>query len=131
MLWLRHPTAPPKTDRPRSIRGGPLIDLAAVQRMLEDSEADIEFVTRKAESDFSNLGWSVKVLERYFCALRQSDYRSSQWCQSQRGWLACDDYSMRFDDDRLCRSNEALPIYIKFSAMDVRRICIQIVSCHL
>jgi hypothetical protein len=133
------PYDPAQPKKKQRIRGGPLIDLAALQGHLGSGEFDLDnlwLATDKCEKDVQKEQWSFEDVAQMLVSLQgASDYMSSEWCQIKGGAVvACDAYAMPYDHvrkERHRRPNLALvQTYLKFSLDEAGTLSIVLVSCH-
>jgi hypothetical protein len=135
-FWVRHPPFPPAslTKTNRSIQGGPILDLAEIQRAItsgELSEDSIWVATDKADADLYKLEWDERRVCDLICALEASDYNTSEWAtSSSNSTHACDAYVINFDDEEGVRDWRGPEYYIKFS-LNASGLTICVISCHL
>ena len=129
------PAFDPAKPRTRAIRVGPLVDMAALQTVLNSGSFDLDnlwIATDKCERDLSKESWKVSdVLQMLACLHPQQDYRKSEWCQVLGGGMVpCDVYVTRYDAERQQRHPRGLEVYLKFSIDDGGQLTIVMVSCH-
>lgn len=138
-FWAVDPTSitpfNPAKPRQRTILGGPLINLGALQALLKSGNFDtgqLWLATDKCRRDLQNERWSTDdVLNMLANLVAGDDYSKSEWCQvTGGGMVPCDVYKTFFDAERKCRNPKALPVYIKFSVDDDGLLTIALVSCH-
>lgn len=136
ILWRIDPAT---LSRPgngkRKIPGGPLIDLAGLQeaiRARQVTEDSVDVVNRSCDDDLDSLGWTLQnILDCLLCATPR-DFRGAEWCETTwAGQLACDSYSIPYDESRRCRARDALHFYLKFSVDPGGALRIQMVRTHL
>ena len=135
-LWRIDPTSltPPPRGK-RKIRGGPLINLEALQGAIRAgvvTENSVDVVNRSCDDDLDKLEWTLQdVLDCLRCASAR-DFRGSEWCEtSWAGCLPCDAYGIPYDDSSRRRSPGALEFYLKFSIDEGGALCVQMVRAHL
>jgi hypothetical protein len=134
--WARHPPLPPAslTKTNRSIQGGPLLDLAAIQQAIASgqlSEDTVWVATDGADEDLYKLQWDTRRVCDLICALEAGDYHASEWAtSSSNSTHACDAYAINFDDEAGVRDWRGPEYYIKFS-LNAIGITICLISCHL
>ena len=135
-LWRINPAAlsPPGTGK-RRISGGPIFDLAALQQAIREgqiTEDSVDVVNRSCDDNLDTLRWSLQdVLDCLLCAA-QRDFKGAEWCETTwAGQLACDAYSIPYDESRGCRAPGALEFYLKFSIDTGGALRIQMVRVHL
>lgn len=135
-LWRVDPVKlPPKQARTRKIRGGPLIDLAALQQAITDgrlSDDDVWLATKRAEHKVEDLTWSLRDLLGCIGCLAPSDFKGSEWCEdSYGGTHACDAYAICYDDHACVRARNSCCYYLKFSMDDKGGLRLVVISCHV
>lgn len=135
-FWLRHPPLPPGalTKTNRSIPGGPLLDLAAIQSAFASGEFSADsfwIATEDADDDLNKLQWDAYRLCDFMCAIEGSDYHASEWASSSvNSKHACDAYVVCFDDVQGVRDWRGPEYYVKFS-LNATGLTVCVISCHL
>lgn len=142
-LWNKDPQSiPPCVDGKRLISRGPLINLTGLQALLESSDLDVEndehlwVATDKCQKDLQKNRWTYAQVGCMLSALRpgrkpQGDYKKSEWCEVEDGGMyPCDVYELPYDEERSKRSNNGLPVYLKFSLDTDGALMLVLVSCH-
>ena len=121
----------------RKIKGGPLIDLAALQDGIRQGllvDESVWLATDRCERDLQNYRWGhADVLTMLDCLKPgpKGDYRKSEWCEVKGGrWVPCDVYRLNYDSERQCRNPNALEVYLKFSIEEDGALTLVMVSCH-
>ena len=135
-LWRINPSrlSPPAKGK-RKIRGGPLIDLAALQEAIRArvvTENSVVVVNRSCDDDLDKLQWTEQhILDCLLCAT-PGDFKGAEWCETTwAGQLACDAYGIPYDELGRRRSPGALEFYLKFSVDEGGALCVQLVRAHL
>jgi len=135
-LWRIDPTTltPPPRGK-RKIRGGPLINLEALQEAIRAgmvTENSVDVVNRSCDDDLDKLEWTLQdVLDCLRCASAR-DFRGSEWCEtSWAGCLPCDAYAVPYDEPSKRRKPGALEYYLKFSLDEGNTLRVQMVRAHL
>jgi hypothetical protein len=126
----------PPSSRTRKIKGGPLIDLAALQQAIGSggiSENSVDVVNRSCDDELDKLEWNFQdVLDCLLCASARDDFKGSEWCDtSWAGCLPCDAYSIPYDEASKRRAPGALEFYLKFSLDEGNTLSVQMVRAHL
>ena len=133
-LWKRDPGSPPLPNGNRRIRGGPLLDLAALQARLESGalgEDKVWVATDRCEQDLENEQWSFVDVLRMPACLKSSDFKKAEWCQIKGGKMyPCDVYQLHYDCIRRERNVRGLEVYMKFSVTEAGQLSLVLVSCH-
>ncbi len=124
----------PPIGNQRRIRGGPLLDLPALQVLVSDEtlrEDELWVATDRCERDLQNWQWSVADVLHMLGCLRSEDFRNSEWCQIKGGRLyPCDAYCLSYDCERRERNRRGLEVYMKFSVTEDGQLSLVLVSCH-
>ena len=134
-LWKKDPgsLARPNGSR-RDIRGGPLLDLAALQALVSDGtlgEDKVWVATDRCEKDLQNWQWNYRDVLHMLTLLRTTDFKKAQWCQVKGGEMyPCDGYVLRYDCERRARNVRGLEVYMKFSVTEEGQMNLVLVSCH-
>lgn len=134
-LWKREldGLAAPAGKR-RQIAGGALLDLAALQALVQAGsldEDDLWVATDRCERDLENYQWDYEDVLHMLTCLKTSDYKNSEWCQVKGGdWYPCDVYRLPYDSDRRARNAQGLEVYMKFSVTEEGQLSLVLVSCH-
>lgn len=134
-LWKKDPgsLAPPNGSR-RDIRGGPLLDLAALQALVSDGmlgEDEVWVATDGCETSLQNEKWNYGDVLHMLSLLSKADFRKAVWCQVKGGKIyPCDVYVLRYDGERRVRNPGGLEVYIKFSVTEDTQVSLVLVSCH-
>ena len=134
-LWKKDPgsLAPPNGSR-RDIRGGPLLDLAALQALISDGTLgeDEVWVARKGscETSLQNEGWNYGDVLHMLSLLSNDDFRKAEWCGLKGKMYPCDVYLLHYDGERRVRNPRGLEVYIKFSVTADLQLRLVLVSCH-
>lgn len=138
-LWRIHPSSlaafDPVKPAGRQRIAGPLVDLAALQRVLGSGRFDTDdlvIATDRCERDLENHQWTYEnVLQMLVSLVPSSDYRKSEWCRIKGGrHVLCDVYELPYDLMRHQRNVRAEAVYLKFSINETGRLTIVMVSCH-
>ena len=135
-LWLRDlsGSSPPAAGRPRRIGGGPLLDLKALQGVIESGQLGVDNIwpaTRRCRNSLEDYGWSFDTVLAVFSCLLPQDYKNSEWCDVDASrTVACDVYLVGFDDERRKRNPLACEVYVKFSIDDVGALTLVLVQSH-
>lgn len=134
-LWRIDPATLKKpTGNQRKIRGGPVLELAALQGLIEDGrigEDEVWVANTSCERDLENYRWDYAEVLEMICCLHDADYRQSAWCLVNGGALyPCDDYRFSYDCERRERNARGLEVYMKFSVTDDGQLSLVLVSCH-
>ena len=129
------PAFDPTKPRTRAIRVGPLVDMAALQTLLNSGSFDLDnlwIATDQCECDLSKESWQVSDVLQMLAGLnRQQDYRKSEWGQVLGGGMVpCDVYVTRYDAGRQQCHPRGLEVYLQFSIADGGQLTIVMVSCH-
>lgn len=134
-LWRILPSSLPQPHGVnRKIKGGPLVDLAALQQAIRASAITdrlVRVVNRTCDDSLENLGWTTQhILDCMLCA-SPDDFRGSEWCDTTwAGKLPCDAYSVPYDEQGNRRVRGSLEYYLKFS-IEEDTLSIQMVRAHL
>ena len=132
-LWRRSPGQPPQGRR-RSIRGGALINLRALQSAIGDGsigEDQIWIATQKCKRDLGNYRWEFKDVLQMLQCLQDGDYSKSEWCETSNGQIhACDVYVFPYDRECGVRNVCGLDVYLKFSITERGQLTLVLISCH-
>jgi len=132
-LWRVLPSGIPRT--PRKIKGGPLIDLAALQQAIRHGVIGAEHVlvvNRSCDNNLEDLEWGTgDVLDCLLCAT-SADFKGAEWCETNLvGLIPCDAYVIPYDETIKQRSRAGLAFYVKFSLDDADTLKLQLVRVHL
>lgn len=135
-LWrIDRAKLPPKPAKTRKIRGGPLIELPALQQAIADDvlrDDGVWLATRKAERDVENLEWNYRDVLDCIVKLLPDDFKYSEWCDdSYRGMHPCDAYAIPYDDRTRKRTRNSCCYYLKFSLDEEGGLVLVVISCHL
>lgn len=134
-LWCIRPSSlTPPHGANRKIKGGPLVDLAALQQAIRASvitDGSVLVVNRSCDDYLEKLGWTEQhILDCLLCA-SPDDFRGSEWCDtSWAGKLPCDAYAVPYDEGGKRRVRGSLEYYLKFS-IEEDTLRIQMVRAHL
>jgi hypothetical protein len=124
---------PPSGSR-RSIRGGPVFDLAVLKGMVAAgamTENEVWVATDRCERDLENEQWTYGDVLHLLSCLTPSNFKNSEWCQVKGGEVfPCDAYSLRFDFERRTSNARGVEVYMKFSVDDRGQLSLVLVSCH-
>jgi hypothetical protein len=121
----------PEEGRSLKISGGPLYDLALIQRVAGGPHA-VRFWTRRCEIDAASLAVDVEDVAGWLQKLNADDYRDSEWCANGTGaWAACDAYVLR-RNEWIAASRKSMDVeyFLKF-ALAKTGVLVLMVSCHL
>ncbi|MDG4551441.1 MAG: hypothetical protein P9F19_18485 [Candidatus Contendobacter sp.] len=134
-LWKRDRSSLiPPTNKQRKIRGGPLLDLVALQALVSNGtlgENEVWMATDSCEWALQNERWSLDDVLRMLSCLQSGDFKNAEWCQIKGGAMyPCDVYRLRYDCIRQQRNARGLEIYMKFSVDDAGQFRLVLVSCH-
>lgn len=122
-LWKKDPGSlvPPNGSR-RDIRGGPLLDLAALQALVSDGtlgEDEVWVATDRCEWRLQNERWNCGDVLHMLTLLRAIDFKKAVWCQVKGGKMyPCDVYLLHYDCERRERNARGLEVYMKFSVTE-------------
>lgn len=135
-LWLVDlATLPEPAENRRRIGRNPLIDLAGLQLAINDGalgDEDVWLATKKCNDNVQDLQWSVQNLLHCISCLQPGDHRGAEWCRHSGGqWVACDAYTIGYDDSKGCRSRHGLEFFLKFSIDEYGALTLIMVSAHL
>lgn len=134
-LWRIDPAGVPRPSRTRKIRGGPLIDLAALQQAIADGALDengVWLATRKAEHQVQDLEWTYDDLLECVTHLLPQDFKGAEWCDDRYGNThACDAYAITYDDHVCRRVKDGCSFYLKFSLDGDGDLTLIVISCHV
>ncbi len=114
------------------ISGGPLYDLAKVQKLVADP-ACIQLATRACVKDVDALfGSDLESVTELIQALDSSDYRDSEWCESGKvSLIACDAYQIRRSEQLDGQTKRVtVKYFLKFAVGKTGQLVL-LVSCHL
>lgn len=124
---------PPIGSR-RTIRGGPVFDLSALQGMVATGllgENEVWVATDSCERDLENERWGYDDVLLLLSSLKPGDFKKAEWCQVKGGALyPCDVYGLNFDFERGVRNTRGLEVYLKFSVSEDGQLTLVLVSCH-
>lgn len=137
-LWRVDPsTLPafnPSGKKVRKIGCGPLINLPALQVLLNSADFDLDTLwvaTDRCELDLESYRWTYEDVVHMLVCLKAGDFDKSEWCQVKGGSvLPCDVYVMPYDETRRQRSAKGLEVYMKFSIDSTGALSLVLVSCH-
>lgn len=134
-LWKRDPGSPPQLkSNQRAIRGGPLLNLVALQALVSDGvlgEDEVWVATDRCETDLQNAQWNYGDVLHMLTLLITKDYKKAQWCQVKGGEMyPCDVYVLRYDCERRTRNARGLEVYMKFSVTKEGQLSLVLVQCH-
>lgn len=134
-LWKRDRSLLiPPTNNQRKIRGGPLLDLLALQALVANGamgEDEVWVATDRCEQDLENWQWSFADVLYMLSCLKSGDFKNSEWCQIKGGKLYPGDaYCLPYDCERRERSLRGLEVYMKFSVSENGQLSLVLVSCH-
>lgn len=123
---------PPEPWEGRSkIAGGPLYDLARVQKLAEDEHA-LQTWTEKCRKDVRK--WFDDDLERVtglLLSLKPQDYKNSEWCENGKGAIAaCDAYTVNAVETAPATGRSVRMAYFLKFAVSKTGALVLIVSCH-
>jgi hypothetical protein len=121
---------PPAPGKVRKIVGGPLYELANIQKRVKQP-GSINLWTAKCRRDAANLMLDTSDLSAMVCELLNSDYRDSEWCENGKGfWAACDAYILRRSEfvEQAGRHLNVM-YFLKFAESKTGNLVL-IVSCH-
>jgi hypothetical protein len=109
---------------------GPLYSLTAVQAGLENGSR-LFICPGRPDDDVQKLGWNDEDAKALILALKTKHYRDSEWCKtSNKQWLPCDAYSIRYDDVSQNEDAGYAEYFVKFGFGTTNdHICV-VVSCH-
>lgn len=131
--WKPPPDPLPDGEGKRRISGGPVYDLATVQRLVNDDR--IYLATRDCSNNVEDLEWDTDDVARLISALLPKDYRNSEWCTARSGKVIdADAYAIHYDHIEGCRSDRwRHPSYfLKFGFRhDDPLLIVWVVSCHV
>lgn len=134
-LWKKDPKslAIPNGNK-RSIRGGPLLDLAVLQDLISNGtlgEDEVWVATDRCERDLENSMWRYEDILHMLACLISKDFKKAEWCQVKGGEMyPCDVYRLHYDGERRVRNPRGLEVYMKFSVTEDGQLNLVLVSCH-
>ena len=148
ILWKQDPSTVPRPGARQGakklIKGGPLIDLGALQEMLRNGDLDLGkdehcwVGTNNCYAALAKLEWTTgDQVSKLILLLRpgrlpKGDFVNSQWCSDSEGALSpCDAYKVRIDEQNWKRDVRAPLYYVKFSVDDTGQLHLVLISCHL
>lgn len=92
---------------------GPRYLLSDVQSFIDPTNCRIQ--TRNCQDDLFILNWTVESVVDFIQHLTDQCYVDSEWCRtSNRMWVDCDAYRLRFDPIAMEPSVNGPRVYVKF-----------------
>lgn len=119
----------------RKIKGGPLIELAAMQHAIQSGavrEESVDVVNQSCDDELDKLEWTLQHVLDCLLSASARDFKGSEWCDTTwAGCLPCDAYAIPYDEASKCRRQGALKFYLKFSLDEGNTLRVQMVRVHL
>lgn len=127
------PSGSKRQSSGRVIPNGPLFSLAEVKQLIASGGATVWLANESCSEDVMDLEWDTSNVADLICSLSDSEYRSSEECETDsRATLECDVYvAMRPGIPRWSTKMLNFTYYVKFSLRKLSKNYVAVVSCHL